>query len=229
MRRTARRQLPRRPTSSLVGPPGPGHSRRQVSVLTATPGTDPTAREPGATPRPETAFESLRRNALRPETVAPTAAPRPNAAFASSRIDPLNREPEATTGSGTALGLPGRNALHRETAAPAAARAPRVAIAPSRTDPSNREPEAPPRPGTARELPGRNALHVRPQLQQRRGRQVWLLHLPVLIPRTVSRNHRPGQARLLNCPDAMPCTVRPSLRLPNLARMRHLHLPVQIP
>ena len=69
MRRMAQRQSPRRPTPSLAGPPGPGCGRRQTNVLIATPGTDPTAREPGATPRPDAAFEPLRRNALRPETV----------------------------------------------------------------------------------------------------------------------------------------------------------------
>src|SRR5580658_4606508 len=130
-------QTSRRPTPSLVARPGPGCDPRQVSALIATPGTDPTVREPGATPRPEAAFEPLRRNALRPETVAPAAAPGPNAAFASSRTDPLNREPEATPKRDAAFELLRRNALRPETAAPAAPPAPNAAFASFRIGPLN--------------------------------------------------------------------------------------------
>jgi hypothetical protein len=159
MGRMAQRQSSRRSTQSLVARPGPVCGRRQASVLIAPPRIDPTAREPHAPPRSEAALEQLRRNALRPETVAPAAVSGPNAAFAYSRIDPLNREPEATHRPGTAFELPGRNALRRETVAPAAPPGPNAAFAPSRTDPLNRAPEATHRPGTAFELLRRNALH----------------------------------------------------------------------
>jgi len=144
MRRMAQRQSSRRPAPSLVGPPGPGCGRRQVSVLIATPGIDPTAREPGAAPRPEPAFESLRHNALRTETAAPAATPAPNTAFASSHTDPLNREPKATPRPEATFELLRRNALRPETAAPAATPAPNAAFTPSRIDPLNREPTAKP-------------------------------------------------------------------------------------
>ena len=144
MRRMAQRQSPRRPTPSLAGPPGPGHGPRQVSAFIATPGTDPTAREPGAAPRPEPAFESLRHNALRTETAAPAATPAPNAPFASFRIGPLNREPKATPRPEATFELLRRNALRTETVAPATTPAPNAAFTPSRIDPLNREPTAKP-------------------------------------------------------------------------------------